>query len=47
MRTVLDVENTTAKREGKVLLDPFEPGLTLTQLVVVVVRSPKGLCVQQ
>ena len=40
MRTVLDVENTTAKREGKMLLDPFEPGLTLTQVGTQNVDKP-------
>ena len=32
MRLVLDVENTTVKRGGKMLLDPFEPGLELVQV---------------
>ena len=32
MRLVLDVENTTIKRDGKMLLDPFEPGLELVQV---------------
>ena len=32
MRLVLDVENTTVKRGGKLLLDPFEPGLELVQV---------------
>jgi DNA polymerase I-like protein with 3'-5' exonuclease and polymerase domains len=32
MRLVLDVENTTVKRDGKMLLDPFEPGLELVQV---------------
>ena len=32
MRTVLDVENNTTKREGKTLLDPWEPGNFLVQV---------------
>jgi len=32
MRTVLDVENNTTKREGKNLLDPWEPGNFLVQV---------------
>jgi len=32
MRLVLDVENTTTKRNGRVHMDPFEAGNTLTQV---------------
>ena len=32
MRLVLDVENTVTKREGKMHLDPYEPGNTLVQV---------------
>ena len=32
MRLVLDVENTVAKRSGKDMLDPYEPGNTLVQV---------------
>ena len=32
MRLVLDVENTVAKRSGKDILDPYEPGNTLVQV---------------
>ena len=32
MRLVLDVENTTTKRNGRLHMDPFEPGNTLTQV---------------
>ena len=32
MRLVLDVENTVTKRDGKVHLDPFEPGNHLVQV---------------
>ena len=34
MRLVLDVENTITKRNGKNILDPFEPGLELVQVGV-------------
>ena len=34
MRLVLDVENTITKRDGKNILDPFEPGLELVQVGV-------------
>jgi len=34
MRLVLDVENTITKRQGKNILDPFEPGLELVQVGV-------------
>ena len=30
MKIILDVENTTTKRNGKVHLDPFEPDNSLT-----------------
>ena len=30
MKIVLDVENTTTKRDGKLHLDPFEPDNSLT-----------------
>ena len=40
MRTVLDVENTTTKREGKMLIDPFEPGNELTQVGTQNVDNP-------
>ena len=32
MRTILDVENTTTKRDGKLHLDPFESDNTLTMI---------------
>jgi len=32
MRLVLDVENTTTRRNGRLHLDPFEPSNTLTQV---------------
>ena len=32
MRLVLDVENTTTKRNGRLHMDPFEPSNTLTQV---------------
>ena len=32
MRLVLDVENTTQTREGKLHLDPFEPENSLTMV---------------
>ena len=41
MRTVLDVENTTTKREGKMLIDPFEPGNELTQVGTQNVDRPE------
>ncbi len=34
MRLILDVENTITKRQGKNILDPFEPGLELVQVGV-------------
>ena len=40
MRLVLDVENTTVKRDGKLLLDPFEPGLELVQVGTQNVDNP-------
>ena len=40
MRLVLDVENTTVKRDGKMLLDPFEPGLELVQVGTQNVDNP-------
>ena len=30
MKIILDVENTTTKRDGKLHLDPFEPANSLT-----------------
>ena len=33
MRLVLDVENTTSNRGGKLHLDPFEEGNILVQVV--------------
>ena len=41
MRLVLDVENTTVKRDGKMLLDPFEPGLELVQVGTQNVDNPE------
>ena len=35
MILILDVENTTTKRDGKLHLDPFEPTNTLTQVGVM------------
>ena len=35
MKLILDVENTTTKRDGKLHLDPFEPTNTLTQVGVM------------
>ena len=35
MKIILDVENTTVKRDGKLHLDPFEPSNTLTQVGVL------------
>ena len=32
MRTVLDVENNTQKIDGKMVLDPWQPGNTLVQV---------------
>jgi len=43
VRTVLDVENTTNKREGKMLIDPFEPGNELTQVGTQNVDNPEEL----
>lgn len=40
MRTVLDVENTTQKRDGKMLLDPWEPGNILVQVGTLNVDNP-------
>ena len=42
MRNVLDVENTTTKRDGKTIMDPFEPGNTLTQVGVLDVDNWKN-----
>ena len=39
MRLVLDVENTTQTREGKLLLDPFEPENSLTMVGLADVDS--------
>ena len=35
MKIILDVENTTTKRDGKLHLDPFEPGNSLTLVGVL------------
>ena len=35
MKLILDVENTTTKRDGKLHLDPFEPDNSLTMVGVV------------
>ena len=35
MKLILDVENTTVKRDGKLHLDPYEPSNTLTQVGVL------------
>ena len=40
MRTVLDVENNTTKRDGKTLLDPWEPGNFLVQVGTLNVDIP-------
>jgi hypothetical protein len=42
LRNVLDVENTTTKRDGKTIMDPFEPGNTLTQVGVLDVDNWKN-----
>ena len=42
MRNVLDVENTTTKRDGKTIMDPFELGNTLTQVGVLDVDNWKN-----
>ena len=39
MEIVLDVENTTIKRNGKVILDPFEPSNFLVQVGMMAVRG--------
>ena len=39
--TVLDVENTTLKRNGKLMLDPFEAENTLT-MVGMLCQGPSG-----
>ena len=41
MKLVLDVENTTTKRDGKNHLDPFEPTNTLTQVGVLNAQGSK------
>ena len=35
MKIILDVENTTTKRDGKLHLDPFEPDNSLTLVGVL------------
>ena len=42
MRNVLDVENTVTKRDGKTMLDPFEPGNQLVQVGVLDVDNWKN-----
>ena len=42
MRNVLDVENTVTKRDGKTMLDPFEPGNQLVQVGVLDVDDWKN-----
>jgi len=42
MRNVLDVENTVTKRDGKTMLDPFEPGNQLVQIGVLDVDDWKN-----
>ena len=42
MRNVLDVENTTTKRDGKTIMDPFELGNSLTQVGVLDVDNWKN-----
>jgi len=39
MEIVLDVENTTIKRNGKVILDPFEPSNFLVQVGMMAVKG--------
>ena len=41
MKLILDVENTTTKRDGKNHLDPFEPSNTLTQVGVLNAQGSK------
>jgi len=41
MKLILDVENTTTKRDGKTHLDPFEPSNTLTQVGVLNAQGNK------
>mgnify|MGYP005624983993 CR=1 FL=1 len=45
MRIVLDVENTTTKRDGKMHLDPFEPGNTLVQVGMQAVDAEDSVCI--
>jgi hypothetical protein len=40
MRLVLDVENTVTKRDGKMHLDPYEPGNILVQVGTQNVDNP-------
>ena len=35
MKIILDVENTTTKRDGKLHLDPFEPDNSLTLVGII------------
>jgi DNA polymerase I-like protein with 3'-5' exonuclease and polymerase domains len=43
MRTVLDVENNSLKRDGKTILDPWEPGNHLVQVGTLNVDNPKEM----
>ena len=43
MKIVLDVENTTTKRDGKLHLDPFEPDNSLTLVGVQIILTMKQL----
>ena len=45
MKIVLDVENTTTKRDGKLHLDPFEPDNSLTLVGVQDWLSDEKHCV--
>ena len=43
MRTVLDVENNTQKIDGKMVLDPWQPGNTLVQVGTLNVDNTKEM----
>ena len=45
MKIVLDVENTTNKRDGKMHLDPFEPGNILVQVGMQAVDAEDSVCI--
>ena len=45
MKIVLDVENTTTKRDGKLHLDPFEPGNILVQVGMQAVDNKNAVCI--